>query len=176
MKGAHLLPLCRSDVSPESWRVKSQTWKEPEKSHSRQREQSVQSPWSGKDFSVYKVIITRTRMVDSVSGLSNFRPCSEPLGNTTSAKGQVGCLKAKRHHGAVPVKGMLITSSHHLLNTPEENSFCTLSDQLHPCPVKAGGDTWRASVNIWDVGGGGELVEKRSCLERLEKGGWWKKS
>ena len=77
------------------------------------------------------------------------------LDHTTSAEGTVECLKGQKDHGAVAVRGSLVTSSHQLLNLPEGNSFWTLSDQLHPSPVKPGGDIWRASIG--DVVGEGGL-------------------
>lgn len=123
--------------------------KRARESHAKQREQSVQSPWGGKDLGVYKEM---KKKIDH-SGL-HFRSFWS-LDHTTSAEGTVECLKGQKDHGAVAVRGSLVTSSHQLLNLPEGNSFWTLSDQLHPSPVKPGGDIWRASIG--DVVGEGGL-------------------
>lgn len=59
---------------------------------------------------------------------------------------------------------MLGTASHQALNPPKDNSFQIFCDQLHSCPVKAGGDAFE----IW--------WRREDDLEGTEMGGWWEKS
>lgn len=64
-------------------------------------------------------------------------------------KGHGWVFEAQEKPWSSGCQRMLVTASHQLLNPPEDNSFQIFCDQLHSCPVKAGGDVWR--ISIWDL-------------------------
>lgn len=63
---------------------------------------------------------------------------------------------------------MLVTASHQLLNSPEDNSFQIFCDQLHSCPVKVEEMFEEFPFEIW--------WWREDDLEGMEMGGWWEKS
>lgn len=115
--------FCGGDISTESWRVKNQTWTEPEIAIPVKGNRACQVLDMGNAKRWYHV--------DSVWGLSDHE-ATLPL--------QKGWLSRDTSR-------LLPT----ILHPSEDNSLWTLCDQLCSCPVKAGRDVWR--VSIWDLVG-----------------------
>lgn len=134
--------FCRGDISTESWRVKNQTWTEPE----------IAIP--GKGNRACQVLdmgnAKRWYHVDSVWGLSDHE-ATLPL--------QKGWLSRDTSH-------LLPT----ILHPSEDNSLWTLCDQLRSCPVKAGRDVW--SFHLRSGGGEDWEREDDEDDGRWAGGGW----